>query len=494
MQQVERRKRGGDQRKRLLGLLICAVLLAAAVFAVLRTRPEELPETDPEESERRGSLIDRDPEELLKMTIQVRGRDAWTAERGADGKLRLGEDWEMDETLGRRIEDALTNVVYEAVLSDHPAEYREHLADFGLLDPELTAVAEYADGTAATLRFGNAVAPEDTHMHYMLLEGDDRLFAAADSLLEDLRIEPELLRPVVQPEIQMARIDRISVLNGDGSTRIEWQLQGDIYDADAAENWRLTAPFTYPADFDTMVSLKKNAGNLRLGIWIGPATEENLAACGLIRPETVLEIHQARGETGQVTMDGIYDVKSWEESLLRLEIGKERNEMTVFVRFGEEIYSMNRFTLETLTQADPMDSVARYLVPVALEALSSLTVTMDGETTVYRLERESAGNAAESENAEGEETEVRTRCLKNGIEIPYSVFEAAYERMMVVTVSGKLPENPEKRATESTWIFRSVSGKEHCLEFSRYDALHDAVTLDGCTLFYLIREGMGTLP
>ena len=35
---------------------------------------------------------------------------------------------------------------------------------------------------------------------------------------------------------------------------------------------------------------------------------------------------------------------------------------------------------------------------------------------------------------------------------------------------------------------------EHTLELSEFDALHDAVTLDGCTLFYLIREGIPELP
>ena len=34
----------------------------------------------------------------------------------------------------------------------------------------------------------------------------------------------------------------------------------------------------------------------------------------------------------------------------------------------------------------------------------------------------------------------------------------------------------------------------HTLEFWTFDEMHDGLTQDGCTLFYLIRDGMTPLP
>lgn len=499
MEKVVRRKKHGKGPRRLIWVLVCAALLAAAVFAAVRLNAQPSPVQLPEDEDMRGSLENRETEEIVRLTIRMKGKEPWTAVRGVDGKLRLenGADWTLDETLGSRIEDAMANIVYEAVLAEDPAEYGDHLADFGLDDPELVATVDYRDGQSVTLRFGGASGLADEDFHFMTVDGDGRLFAVATSLLNDLRVEEELLRPVEQPVIHVSRLDRITVRNGDGTVRVEWQLKGDILDADAAENWFLTAPVTYPADYDTMVNLKKNAGNLRLGIWIGEATEENLSACGLKNPSAVLELHLAAGTTGQITDDGAYDVQDWEESVVRLEIGGARSDLVDYVRWGNEIYTMNRFTLDTLIAAKPLDTVARYPVTVSLDTLSSLTVETEAGTTVYTLIREASdgsGSDTDGEAGVDEPASVMVRCLKNGEEIPYTAFEAAYERWLVVTVGGKLPADWEKQETHTKYSFRSVSGQQHTVELSRFDALHDAVTLDGCTLFYLIRNGIGELP
>lgn len=486
MQKVERKKKGSGKDRRLLWIVFCAFLLLCA-FLLFRPDVPPSPEALPETQDERGSINDRDPEEIIRFSIQLRGREAWQAERGTDGLFRLEADWVMDETICNRLKDALANVVYEAVLTPDISLYQDRLAEFGLDDPELIASAEFADGTGITLRFGSAPELTDAHYHYMTVDGDPRLFAAADTLLEDLQVERAMLRPVTQPEIHLARMDRISVLEGDGTPRISWRLRGDIYDSDAAENWEMTVPFHYPADFDAMTGLRKNAANLRLGVWIGEASEENLAAYGFLPSAPALEIHLAAGETGQVSDEGVYDVQTWEESLVRFEIGDPRNDMTVYVRYEDNIYSMSRFSLTPFTEADPMDSVARYLAPVSLEVLSSLSVIRPGSTVNYTLSRSAAAQEDGTEKVE-------ISCERNGSEIDYSLFEAAYERLMVVTVSGRLPEGWIPGEPELTLVFRSVSGREYRAELCAFDALHDALLLDGCALFYLLRDDLDVLP
>ena len=93
-----------------------------------------------------------------------------------------------------------------------------------------------------------------------------------------------------------------------------------------------------------------------------------------------------------------------------------------------------------------------------------------------------------------EETAENVRCMRNGEEISYESFAAAYERMLTVTISGKLPEGFEPRGAHTKYTFRTVSGGTHTVDLCDFDGVHDAVTMDGHTVFYLIKGGMTELP
>ena len=74
------------------------------------------------------------------------------------------------------------------------------------------------------------------------------------------------------------------------------------------------------------------------------------------------------------------------------------------------------------------------------------------------------------------------------------MFSAAWERLLTVTVSGKLPKDYQPGEPHTKYTFRTVSGGTHTVKLSDYDGMHDAVTMDGHTLFYLIKNGMTELP
>ena len=153
--------------------------------------------------------------------------------------------------------------------------------------------------------------------------------------------------------------------------------------------------------------------------------------------------------------------------------------------FGDEIYTVSTFTLSAFTEAVPMNTVAHYPVLTPLDSLESLTVEENGTVREYIL----------SEKGKTEEGEEQTRkCLLDGQEIPWESFEAAYDRLLTVTFSGTLPENAQWNEAYKKYTFRTLSGGTHTVELSDYDGMHDAVTMDGHTLFYLIKNGMTELP
>lgn len=493
MQQVERKKHG-KRRGRLAAVALCALLLAGGITAglLLRRSAEDEP---PKARERiTGAITKRSAEDLRQVTITQRGQKPWSLLQDDGGKLTLRRDadseetFAVDESAAAMILDAAANLTYEDVFTEDRAEWEPEAEEFGLKEPLVTAEILFADGQAVTARIGDSADPDDDAYYYLTVDGDDRLYAVAAGTVEDLRSEKELLHPVEQIQILSALLDRITVRNGDGTVRTQWELQGQVSDRDAAENWKVTVPFTYPADYDMIKNLRDAAEDLRLGIYIGKADEGGLAAYGLGEPAAELEFHMAAGSTGTVSDSGVYDVSDWEERTVTLTLGGPKTGMVDYVLSGGEIYTINHFTVGMFTETDPLSTAARYPVATPLNSLESLTVEKHGgEAVHYALIRQST----DEDDASGEAS---NRCMRNGEEISWDTFEAAYERLLTVTVSGKLDSAFRPGEPHTRYTFRTVSGGTHTVELSDYDGLHDAVTMDGETLFYLIQGGMPELP
>ena len=483
MQRVERKEHPERKHRRLIWLAAAFVLLAASVTAavLLLRKPAEV---IPEEEKHWGMLISRQEEELVSVTVHRRGEDAWTLYRTENGRLMPegGEGWIVAEQQGQLLQEAVTQLRYEEILTEDPEIYRVNSADFGLEEPLVTVTARYTDGTEKTIRVGGDTGLEEDS-RYVTADGDDRLYAVSAAVVEDLNIEFELLHPVPRPEIYASLLDRITLYDSE-KVVTEWALQGEITDRDAAVNWAVTAPFRYPADEETMKKLKKSAENLRLGAYTAPATEENLEKYGFKNPRRILHFHMAAGSTGTVSDSGVYDVKEHTENTVTLTIGGAPDDLADYVRFGEEIFTVSHFTMAAFLETDPMDTVAKYPVLTPLASLERLTLEENGEVRDYVLQ--------EAENTE--DGSAARCCLLNGKEIPWESFEAAYNRLLTVTFSGKLPEGAEWKEGYKKYTFRTVSGGTHTVIFSDWDGIHDAVTADGSTLFYLIRGGMTELP
>ena len=499
MQKVERQKHKDRKRRRLTGVLLCTILLVICVTAgmLLRDKAEKTKiEAAVRHEAQTGNIFTRNESELKSLTLIQQGKDPWTVERDADGNLRLQHketgkpsSWTVDENIAELLTSIAANLTYEDVFAEKRSEWEAAEEAFGLKNPLVTAVFSFRDGTDVTVHIGKSADPENDRYYYMSVDGDERLYAVSAGITDDLTTEEALLHPVPRLEIQSALLDRISVKNADGSIRKEWSLQGDVKDRDAAENWLLTVPFTYPADYNAIVNLKENAGNLRLGVFIDEATEETLKLYGFEEPSAIIEFHTSAGSTGTVGMDGVFDVSDWKEHLYTLTVGGRKSEMSSYILYEGSIYSISDFTMSAFLNVEPTSTVARYVVTIPLTSLESAVVEKPGEEAVsYVLE------AVEADENVEEVTEQTYRCLKNGEEIPYESFEAAWDRLLTVTVSGKLSQEYEPANIHTKYTFRTVSGRTHTLELSDLDQMHDLVTLDGCSRFYLIKEGMTELP
>ncbi len=485
MQKVERKTHRERKHRRLIWLGAAFVLLAGSVTAAILLRKE--PEIPVRNEDHSGLLTDRQAEELVSVTVERRGEEAWTLVRTENGELapENDADWTVTNQQGTMLQEAVTQLRYEEILTEDPAVYQEHPEDFGLTEPLVSVTARFTDGSGITVQIGNDTGLED-NWHYMTVEGDGRLYAVSGAIVEDLNVEYALLHTVPRPEIYASLLDRISITDREGKLLAEWSLPGKISDRDAGSNWRVTAPFTCPADEEAIQNLKKSAENLRLGVYTAAVDEETAAQYGLAQPERTILFHMAAGSTGTVGESGVYDVVDHDESTVTLYVGKARDNLADYVRFENEIFTVSRFTLSAFTDPQPMSTAARYPVLTPLASLERMTVEEGGRVLEYRLTEAVTDN-------DGNEIQPRG-CSLNGETVSYEAFEAAYNRLLTVTYSGTLPTGAAWKEPYKKYTFHTLSGGTHTILLSDWDGIHDAVTVDDSTIFYLIKGGMTPLP
>lgn len=473
------------------------LLAAAAALAVcwaaygLLERPAEPVDEDAHITY--TELAEYPAAEVARLAITLRSGESWAALQTAEGQLTMEDDpgYEVSADSAQTLLNAARVISFEDVLSDDPAEYQHRLAEFGLDTPRVVAEITYADGASWVLRIGDLIHLEEANAYYMTIDGDNRLLALDKGTAESLMVEKALLHPVTQPTLHKARFDRITFARGNGEILAEWTLQGEI-GGNAQDRWMLTVPAQYPADGEAVSNLQDNLANIRLGAYVGEATPDNLTAYGFDQPRFVLTIHQAAGSIGTTGMDGVFGVTDWPEDTFTLTVGNARNDAVDYVRVGDKIYISSHYSLDVFMSMDAISTLSRYTVPVALGNLKQLTITDTAGERVYAITRteQVTENNELATDLDGHIL-YDTTCQLNGADLAYAVFESAYNDLLRVSVSGSLPEGwTPAQAPHTTFRFEAFTGESYTLELVSFDAMHDAVLLDGNALFYLIKDGM----
>lgn len=487
MHAVPKRKAAPVRRRAWL-LLALALLAATGAAYLLLGRTADEPSPAPADPV--VTLFAYDTADLVSVTIRRGAEAAWTAIPGADGGMTLlGEEgFTLTAEESQAFLEAACRIEAEEVLTEDASVYAGHLADFGLDDPAYAAEITYADGTAVTLLVGDE--GYEGAWRYLLIDGDERLFAFSNGSVESLFVNRDTLRSVTQPTLHKARIDRVRLSDASG-LQAEWTLNAAITDADAVDHWQITSPIQYPADSTAMENLLSNIANLRLGAYVCPATAEALTAHGFDAPRLTIDIHMAAGTIATTNAEGAAVTADWPESTLTFVIGGEKSDMIDYVLCDGAIYLSSHFTMGLFIDYDVKATMSRYPVMTALGNLAALTIQEGDARAEYvltRTERVAENNDLVTD-ADGS-TVYDVSVTRNGESIDYAAFEAAYNALTLVTVSGTLPEGESVSAAPHTvYTFTDVDGSVHTVELATFDALHDAVSVDGHQAFYLIRGG-----
>ncbi len=489
MQSVEKKTRRKGSGRRLLLLGAVMALMAAAGIYLLSQRPEEVPQTH--QGYERWLLTDREAQDVTRIEAKLRLGESWTlVQEGGALSLEGDAGFAVDEAFAGYLLDAAAILEAPAVLTEDEAEYAAHLADFGLEDPRAVIRIEYADAASITLRLGDAVSAEAGSWLYMTVDGHQALYAMDKGTADLFTTDRSLLRKIIQPTLHAQRFDRITLALPEGT--VEWVLEGVIGNSDASERWSLTQPLTYPADAGALETLREHIASLRLGAWIGEATAESLTLYGFDAPRLTLTVHQAAGSMGTTSASGEYEVTPWEASEFVLTVGGALSQDIDYVLHEGQIYTMSHYSLDALLSLSWPETLSRFPLLTALGNLQRLTIEQGGAVTedivITRTEQVAPNNDIVTD-LDGHILYDYT-CTRNGEPYPYEAFAGAYRSLVTAMVSGTLPQGWETtQAPHTTYTFEDVDGTIHTVALANFDALHDAVIVDGHAMFYLIKDG-----
>jgi hypothetical protein len=465
-------------------LLAIALAAGAVFFYVASVSPGKVPLV--QSASTRRALVTRKAEEVARIAVARKSGEGYVL-IGENGSLSVQgrPDFVMDEDKEKLLLNDCAILEAEDTVSESREEWEPHKADFGLNPPAVTVEVSYTDGKTAAFSLG-AKSPVN-NWNYFTLEKDPGLYLASADLIDLFDQDVAVFHRIDQPVIQHQRIDGITIQNGSGAIEAAWKLETDISDPEAQNAWRMTAPYSYPCDADAMGTLTSAMEKLYLGRFVSKATDETKAQYGFTPPKRIITLHQAAGEIAAVGESGAYEITPYPESTLTLTIGTAGDDYVDYVEVDGSIYLVSTISQPLLSSLVPENTLLLQPAAISLDSIKTLAVEHNGESRTYTLKRVERV-LPNNELATDEQGNVLmdTFVDMNGKEASFPDFEAAVTALQSVTVSGRLPKGfvPEGGGS-ARLTFTLTDGRTRTLETAPFDALQDALSVDGTYLYYL---------
>lgn len=487
--QAPKRKEKKQLKKSVLiaGILLLASLAAAACLLVFAKKEEAKPYIKPVELTN-AIVKEAEVADILSIAVRLQDEEDYTLINDG-GLLYLEHGKEpIDATMAYGIFSILTPLAAEATLTDDITPYLDHLDDFGLEEPFMHLTITYTTGEALEIKVGNQ-AP-DSGLRYMLLSGDNHLYLCTTALQDAMYFNHRLFARAEGLYWNPARIDLIAVEKADGTPVFTYELTERTEDERTAleSDFSITSPVRYPASSEWTAPILTALQHFVLGPVIAEDTPENRALYGLTEPEYVLTVHQEAGfET--VTDDEGVITRLWaEESTHTLALGGSYNDTIHYLAYNGSLHWFNRYQLAFVYALKPMETLQKKPLDIPLIRLKDLIIDEDHYEISHKEQTDENGEILTDSAGN---TLYAFTVLKNGEPYDATLFESRYEAFRLTSVSGTLPASFEAMGdtTKTVTLFFST-GDTRVITLMPFDALHNAVGVDGVYLHYLIKGAM----
>lgn len=243
-------------------------------------------------------LLDVKPEDITRITLKYPGRTIVVA-RAKDGKWDLVEPIKVpaDANAIATLTTEIAHCSIKRVVEEHPKD----LANFGLLHPQTTILAETAKGPLPAIEVGKST-PVGYNIYIKAANKPAVLLTAAEfgpgtnRSVDDLRDRTLLKFNVAQ--VHKVTIDRA------GSPEIELDREQG--------KWRITKPTAYAADSFTVEQFLSALSNARVNEFINDHPKE-VAQYGLNKPRIRIAIYTGKGNARESLVVGSQIIKAGQE-------------------------------------------------------------------------------------------------------------------------------------------------------------------------------------
>ena len=452
-------------------IAICAALaVVCAVTLILLNRPRTPVEIESYDTS--VTLSSRALEDIVSVHVQNEDDSFTCLYNGQTLTLEQDPSVALLESNVQKLLDCSQSIVVRETVLD-TASLDVSLADFGLDAPRLATIT-YKDGATVTLRIG-ALTPAEIPSHYMMMDGDTRLFTIDTDFYDTFGLTAEALRDFEQLHFDAELIDAVSIF---GDITLEAVNNGEF--------WQMTAPYRYPIDAARAQTLLANIENMRFATCLGSADALDLAAYGLDSPVLTLSVKQARSYALALDESGQTVTSEIPETTYTIALGDMRGDTMYYLLYAGNVYTSGILTTSFLTSLSVENLLNRNPVSFPENKLTSLTLSRGDETTRYTVSLvETVLDNNELETDEYGNIVYRFSVLRDGAKIDSEAFLTWYAKLVSMQAQGwaKEEEYAEKEAAYA--IDLTTEKQSRSLVMTPYDSKHFACQLDGVTLFYV---------
>ena len=468
----KKRARSGLKKRSIFLILACAAVLAGIGAYFLRPQAPAPPvslRTEP------LYLLSRPADEIEAIAVTPREGDAYALVQRETGLRLLGEE---DTALREWLTEDLLSVAASLPVQDVAAEEDRapSLGDFGLEPPLTTVTVTYRDGERVTLRFGDAT-PGEEDTRYCLRAGDGRVFTVMNEESRLVLYERDYLRAFEQPKIDASLLDRVDVA-GD-------IVFGAYY---TQSGWQMDAPFRYPLSTARTDQLLKSIEGMGFETLLGDRQSLNLADYGLDHPAltvtltqapTVVSGENAAGETVTIPQPSAQYV---------LEIGAETGKSGVYLSWRGRVFKASNFVLGFWKALSVEDMLLRQPVNLLVNDLNRVTLEYGDHKASYEVrmvEAVTQNNQIATDEYGSVRYDCAVRRAGEQADMDAEAFLSWYVRLASLSPAGDLPPGYTPGGEPRARIILENDRLTRVIDFCPWDALHDAIVVDGVARFYV---------
>ncbi|MBR5111401.1 MAG: DUF4340 domain-containing protein [Clostridia bacterium] len=480
MEKVPRKKaRRPVSKKTVFILLLCACLAAGG--AVLLERSISHGTLTPQTNEE-TLVLARPLEDVRSVTITPKDSAAYTLVQGDGGFALEGrENEKLRDSVIREISLSLGEVPAEAVvLKELKQSQGLTPAAFGLEPAKARVEITYLDGEKKELVLGDAAPGQETPQRYCMLAGDPKLYTIIESDAEVFFHEMEYLLDFSQPSLDSSLLDRIEV-----SGAVVWTA------AYTPSGWQMTAPFPYPLSIQRMDAILSRIDYMGFEAYLGEGETVNLSDYGLDEPEVTVRLAQAATVISGETEEGEQVSFPVAEREYLLQLGRNTDESGLYLMWEGKVYKASEFLLGFWKTLDPKELVLTTPINFQVNNLDQVCLMSGNVSKAYeiRMVESITENNQIAADEYGQTLYDLAVCRAGESEdMDAEAFAGWYTKLAALSGDGKLPEDFTLSGESRGTITLINSHLTRTIDFYPFDALHDALAVDGEALFYVRKD------